>query len=154
MDPFLLLWILSGRKDLDVIHRQLFHLLNQCFLLPWAESACANTLYFLSFKAIMTHHPMFLPAASKVILSPASDSVVRIQRLQENLARLPSQGPLKNSSSLLPVHTVFGYSSTKCFQTGTSAPCSRSHSVAPFFPSCTIVLHKPWLKMFKKVKSI
>ena len=83
------------RKGLAVIHRQSFHLFIQRFLQPWAESACANAVHYLSFKGIMTHHPLFLLAPSKVIPSTASHSLIRIQRLQENLSHLLSQVPLK-----------------------------------------------------------
>lgn len=83
------------KKGLAVIHRQSFHLFIQRFLQPWAESACANAGHYLSFKGIMTHHPLFLLAPSKVIPSPASHSLIRIQRLQENLSHLLSQVPLK-----------------------------------------------------------
>ena len=43
----------------------------------------------------MTHHPLFLLAQSKVIPSPASHSLIGIQRLQENLSHLLSQVLLK-----------------------------------------------------------
>lgn len=104
------------RKGLAVIHRQSFHLFIQRFLQPWTESACANEVHYLSFRGIMTHHPLFLLAPSKVILSLASHSLIRIQRLQENLSHLLSQLPLKRYFSgrtfyhLLHVPSECGYS--------------------------------------------
>lgn len=83
------------RKGPAVIHRQSFHLFIRRFLQPWAESACANAVHYLSFKGIMTHHPLFLLAPSKVIPSPTSHSLIGIQRLRENLSHLLSQVPFK-----------------------------------------------------------
>lgn len=83
------------RRGFAVIHTQSFHLFIQRFLQPWAESACANTVHYLSFKGLMIHHPLFLLAPSKVISSLASHSLIGIQRLRENLSHLLSQVPFK-----------------------------------------------------------
>lgn len=90
---------------LAAIHRSAFHLCIECFLQPWAESAYANAVHYLSFSGIMTHHPLFLLAPSKVIPSPASHSLIRIQRPQENLSHLLSQVPLKRSVTA-PEHFI------------------------------------------------
>ena len=136
MGTFLLLWALSWRKSLDLIHSQSFHLFIQCFLHPWAGSACANAVYYLSFKGIMTHHPQFLLAASKVTPSPASHSLIGIQRLKENfLSALP--GAFKEIFHggrtfyhRLPMLTVYSYSTTKkqvmCQSKQDSVPCPRT----------------------------
>lgn len=76
-------------------------------LQPWAESARANAVHYLSFKAIMTHHPLFLPAPSKVISSPASHSLIGIQRLQENLSHLLSQVPLKRCVTAVELFIIY-----------------------------------------------
>lgn len=83
------------RRGLAVIHTRSFHLFIRCFVQPWAESACANAVRYLSFKGIMTHHRLFLLAPSKVISSPASHSLIGIQRLKDTLSPLRSQVPFK-----------------------------------------------------------
>lgn len=135
------------RKGLAVIHRQSFHLFIQRFLQPWAESACANAGHYLSFKGIMTHHPLFLLAPSKVIPSPASHSLIRIQRLQENLSHLLSQVPLKRYFTAVEHFIIYCTcpqcvavqedSTTKARQfthPQGSVPCS-GHSDKMLFPS-------------------
>lgn len=147
MGTFLLLWALSWRKGLDVIHRQFFHLFIQCFLYPWAESACANAVHYLSFKGIMIHHPLFLLAPSKVIPSPASYSLIRIQRLQEKLissALLCAFKEIFHCSGtfyhLMHVPTVCAYSGRLnyknqviCQSKQGSVPCSGTFWLNIFF---------------------
>lgn len=99
-----------------------------------AESACANAVHYLSFKDIMTHHPLFLLAPSKVIPSPASHSLIGIQRRQENLSHLLSQVLLKRYFTAVE-HFIIYCTCPQCVAiqedstAKASVPCSRTLSI-------------------------